>query len=91
MLKVPEYEVLKLFSLQKNQVTIFILKMVLEGVPSKGVKVVKKYCLIFPFTQYPGLLLTAKKKKKKCTIQFAAPKYQVLATSHRIPQQLIVV
>lgn len=45
-------------------------------------KVVKKYCLIFPFTQYPGLLLTEKKKKALYSFLLQGIKFWPLATGY---------
>lgn len=84
MLKVPEYEVLKLFSLQKNQVTIFILKMVLEGVPSKGVKLSRNTVSFFPLLNTQAYYWQQKKKKKNAlySLLLQSIKFWPLATGY---------
>jgi len=57
------FKVLNLLSLHKNQVTIFIVIIFLEGVPFQTftVKLSRNTVSFFPFTQYLALLLIISK------------------------------
>lgn len=71
-------ERLKLLSHQKNQAPVFIIKVGLEGYfPKIYCKVVKKYCLIFPFAEYPRSLLTTSK------LHYTVSSFKVSSSGHQ--------